>query len=118
MPKPRFAIIGSRDYPKLDDVDRLIDELPLDVVVVSGGATAVDRRAATRARARGIEVEEIPVDKTTANQGSGPMRSFQITLTAAKVFAFWDGRSKGTKHDIDLALEHHKETHIKFPEAA
>ena len=115
MNKHRFAIIGSRDYPSLADVDRLVDELPLDVIVVSGGATAVDRRAAERARARGLEVEEIPLEKS-ASAVSGPMRSLQITLSSEKVFAFWDGRSRGTKHDIDLALEHRKEIHVKFPD--
>lgn len=99
----RVAVIGSRDYPRLSDVDAAIDALSADTVVVSGGARGVDRRARDHARARGLEYDEFLADWEGEGKRAGPLRNERMLSTVDAVIALWDGESPGTKHAMDFA---------------
>lgn len=99
----KIAVVGSREYPDMEGVRRFIRALPKDVVVISGGARGVDSVAEEEARVQGLTVEIYPADWARYGRRAGYVRNKIMVDKADKVVAFWDGKSKGTKHTIDLA---------------
>lgn len=57
----KYAILGSRDYPKLARVSELVRSLPSDSIIVTGGAHGVDEAAERAARAFGFRLIVAPV---------------------------------------------------------
>lgn len=55
----KIAVVGSRTFPDLTQVVDFVRELPLDAVVVSGGARGVDQAAEWAAKARELPEPEI-----------------------------------------------------------
>lgn len=108
----KIAIVGSRDYPNLNRVREFVKALPVGTVVVSGGARGVDYVAATTARIRGLEVIEYLAEWEQYGQRAGYLRNKDIVAAADRVVAFWDGRSRGTQHTIQLATEAGKDVTI------
>lgn len=117
------AIVGSRDFPKLTQIDdrvhRLRDEWAADAFgrplkIVSGGARGADSRARWACKFWGVEFEEFPADWERDGRQAGYLRNAQLVDMADLVVAFWDGQSKGTRHTIDLALKAHKNLEVHF----
>ncbi len=102
MPE-RVGVIGSREYPRLADVDAAIDALDPSAIVVSGGARGVDQRAVVRAKHRGMQCEEFLADWDGEGRGAGLARNERMLVTVDRVIAFWDEESRGTKHAIEFA---------------
>lgn len=118
----RVAIIGSRDFPNeqrvRDYVDALFEEGNDErrrPVIISGGARGVDSWAESTALDRGWEVDIHPADWDTYGKSAGFRRNQDIVMSADLVVAFWDGKSKGTKHSIDLALKYCVPLEVIFP---
>jgi hypothetical protein len=118
----RVAIVGSRDFPSEQRVRAYVDALfeegddpSLRPVIVSGGARGVDSWACQAALARGWEVDVHPADWDTYGKSAGYRRNQDIVLSSDLVVAFWDGKSKGTRHSIDLALRYLVPLEVIFP---
>lgn len=95
----KLAIIGSRG---IEDVD-IGGNLPDGVEeIVSGGAAGVDRLAAVYAQEKGIPLTEFLPDYGRYGRGAPLRRNAEIAAYADGVLAFWDGRSRGTAHTLDL----------------
>lgn len=103
----RLAVVGSRNYPHLIHVDRLIVALPTDLTIITGGAKGVDQRAEEMARHRGMTVEMYrpEYDKAPADQKRrAPLaRNQKIVDACEAMIAFHDGVSTGTLHAVNLA---------------
>lgn len=59
---PTFAVVGSRNFPDLTKVDRVIDYIASKypkALIRSGGAIGVDARAVERADFRGLRTDVI-----------------------------------------------------------
>lgn len=106
------AIVGSREYPRMQAVRDFVEQLSIDTIVVSGGARGVDRTAAHAARARGLIVIEFFADWQRYGQSAGFRRNEEIVKLAERVVAFWDGKSKGTAHTLRLARDAWKPVEI------
>lgn len=65
----RVAIVGSREHPRLDIVERYVDALKPGTMVISGGARGVDATAEARAIARGLTVMTYQVLKRATGPG-------------------------------------------------
>ena len=104
----RVIVTGSRDishpmYTRKVISDRLFD-LPVDSVIVHGAARGVDRIAEQEAQKLGLLVEAHPADWDTHGKAAGFIRNaHMVALGADLVLAFWDGRSRGTAHTIEIA---------------
>jgi hypothetical protein len=104
----RVIITGSRDWSDPNAArkliaDRLFD-LPVESVIVHGAARGADRFAHQEAQKLGLLVEPHPADWDTYGKSAGFRRNAEmISLGADLVLAFWNGKSNGTKHTIDLA---------------
>ena len=92
-----IAIVGSRDYPRLDLVRAFVAQLPADGIMVSGGAQGVDTVAEEAALAAGLATLIIPTDRAGIDCRNGLIRNAEIVAHADRLAAFWDGT------DPDLA---------------
>lgn len=108
----RIAIVGSRDFSRLDKIGDFVRDLPRDTVIVSGGARGVDTAAAAAARARGLEVVVYLPDWKKFGQSAGFLRNETIVQDSDEIVAFWNGRSNGTRHSIGLARRNGKRVRI------
>lgn len=88
----------------MQSVRDYIDTLDHDDVVVSGDARGVDRVAFGQARYIGLEARAFPAD-WSKGLGAGYARNAEMIKTVDRVVAFWDERSRGTKHAMDYALK-------------
>lgn len=99
----RVAIVGSRGYLDLDSVVSFVDSLPVDTVVITGGARGVDSVAEAAARKRGLEVVVHLADWAQYGKAAGQIRNQKVADDCDRMVAFWDGTSPGTKGAISIA---------------
>ena len=93
----KIAIIGSRNL----HVDHLEDYIPKECTeIVSGGASGIDTCARQFAERNGLQHTEFPPDYSRYKRGAPHVRNKQIVEYADVVYAFWDGKSAGTRSVI------------------
>ncbi len=106
----RVGIVGSRRWQNREMVEALVNDLPLDSVIVSGGCRGVDSWAASAAHSRGLEVvEHLPC----LPAGGGPRwvytqayhaRNLKIVEDSDIIYAFVAAdRKGGTENTIKHA---------------
>lgn len=112
------AVVGSRQFSDKPCVENIIAILAErwggDLKVISGGAGGVDSWARDYCIGNGIWFEEFPADWNSYGKRAGFLRNQQMIEMSQGVVAFWDGKSKGTKLTIDLALQHRKPLEVHF----
>lgn len=124
----RIIIAGSRTFEPAYYMGKLIDSMSVilhskdygvdKVVIVSGTARGADRAGEEYAKIVGYEVKRFPADWDNLGKRAGYVRNAEMAKYAAEdghvgmLAAFWDGKSKGTKHMIDLAKRYGLEVYI------
>ena len=111
----KLAIVDSRDF---NDYGLLIDSVhyfdtEIDCVI-SGGAKGADLLGERFAKCWKIETRVFLPNWNELGKKAGFVRNQQIVDACDIVLAFWDGKSKGTKHTIDLARLAKKPTFIIY----
>jgi DNA recombination-mediator protein A len=106
----KVAIVGSRNASDelLQRCWEYVESLPLDTVIVSGGAVGIDQQAEDCAYVRGMQTIIIKPDWKRYGKSAGFRRNADIIAAADRVVAFTNG-SKGTAHSIELARKAGKE---------
>ncbi len=103
----KVAIVGSRDYPHLDFVRAIVQQIHRkypNAIIVSGGARGVDRAAEEEARRLGMRPPKVFLaDWNAHGRAAGMLRNSEIVAESEIVLAFWDGRSRGTLDTITKA---------------
>ncbi|PHS51899.1 MAG: hypothetical protein COB01_08845 [Lutibacter sp.] len=106
----KLIIAGSRnftDYKKLCEICDNILQDQTDVEIVSGayykGADLLGEKYAVE---KGFLLTKFPADWKRFGRAAGPKRNEQMANYADALIAFWDGKSKGTKHMIELAKQY------------
>ena len=109
MNEQRLIIAGSRTITNIDIVSMHMGNYIAGYgkfTLISGTAPGVDSLAEDVARIRGIAIERYPANWDRDGKAAGYIRNVQMAETATALLAIWDGKSKGTKHMIDIAIEH------------
>lgn len=105
----RVAVIGSRAFRNREKVFSTLDEalakFPYFSEIVSGGASGPDTFGEQWAKSNGIKTTIHVPDWLNQGKAAGFIRNQLIVKGADIIFAFWDGKSKGTAHSINLAKE-------------
>lgn len=124
MKEMRIIIAGSRDF---DDYELLkhtlkqylngLDIVDLSqVVIISGAARGADTLGEYFAYDYQIAVRRFPAKWDELGKRAGWVRNAEMVKYAAEkhgvLFAFWDGKSRGTKNMIDLANRYGLEMHV------
>ena len=120
----RVAIVGSR-YPSqpsaeydalLEAVQRYVDALPLDTIVISGDAYGVDKKALNCATARGMITVSVPAHGALwrrLGKRAGHARSQVVVDISHRVVAFMFGETPGTRATIEYAREMGKPLQVR-----
>lgn len=107
--KNKVIIAGSRsvkenDYDLWVKVTDIIKSLERnDTEIVSGTCKGGDKFGEWFAKSWELPVTKFPANWTEYGKGAGYIRKKQMAEYATHLIAIWDGKSKGTKHMIDLA---------------
>lgn len=111
------CIAGSRDFSDYEVLaafcDRHINPIPgADVTIISGTAKGADTLGERYARERGYDLVRMPADWEKHGKSAGYIRNEEMARVADMAIIFWDGKSKGTGHMIDLCREYGVHTEI------
>lgn len=108
----KLAIVGGRDFFDYASMCRSLADI-LDVeLVISGGARGADSLARIWAKDHNIPIIEHLPDWGKFGKKAGFVRNELIISDATHVVAFWNGKSRGTKSSIDLAIKYKKRYRI------
>jgi len=120
----RLAIVGSRDfddeylmakYVAMIMVAHQQDEMSVpEVEIISGGAKGADTVGERFAHIYQVPVTIFKPNWNELGKKAGFVRNKQIVDACDMILTFWDGKSKGTKHTIDLAKLAKKPTFIVY----
>lgn len=99
----KIAVVGSREFPDLPWVERFVNDVPGDTIIISGGARGVDTTAELAAKKRGLKVWVRRPDYERFGKGATFKRNLQIVEDADLVVVFWDGKSRGTVNTMEHA---------------
>lgn len=124
MSNSRFLLLvaGSRtfnDYELMDStLDNLLQNVSEDIVIVSGGAQGADKLAERYAIEHDYQLRVFPADwdrfgKSAGYKRNRQMHEFIATSERRGCVCFWDGESRGTKHNFALAKEFNTPLRIK-----
>lgn len=125
MSQVHVAIIGSRKYPKESEsyIRKLVDDLHRrhgdKLIIVSGGANGPDSVAVSYAKRIGVATL-VFTPRWRDNNGNfrkwaGFERNTKIVNEANIIYAFWDGKSRGTKDSLDKCVGQQKPAYVITP---
>lgn len=98
----KVIIAGSRTFKNYDLVEQTMSELGLDIdEVVCGGARGADRLGEEWAKNHNIPVTYFPANWNRFGKWAGFKRNEDMAIYADYLIAFWDKKSRGTKHMIE-----------------
>lgn len=107
MASQRTIIAGTRDIYDFALLCEAVRASGFTVgEVVSGGASGVDRLGERYARLHGLPLRRFLADWSRFGRSAGPRRNQQMVDYAGRagqLIAVWDGRSRGTRHTIQMA---------------
>lgn len=105
----RVIVAGGRDFDQYDYLEQELSflraDLASEITVVSGGARGADKLGEQYASENELRVHRFPADWDKHGKSAGYIRNSEMADHSEALLAFWDGKSKGTKHMIDLALD-------------
>lgn len=108
----KLMVCGSRSIVDtvwvFEQIDKLVLEqnIPLsELTLVDGGAKGVDTFAAHWANEKNVPIEWYRPDWGRYGRGAGPVRNKLMVEACDFCLILWDGKSKGTKNDIDLCVK-------------
>lgn len=93
-----LAIVGSRSITPVITLDERPD------VIITGGATGVDRCAAEYARINGIDLVEFLPNYEQNGKRAPLIRNTLIAKNCTHILAYWDGESTGTIDVVKKAV--------------
>lgn len=106
LPMKRVAVVGSRGYPRPQDVWNFVGKLRLDTIVVSGGAPDVDTWAVQEAQRCALPTQIIRPEYDKHPPKLAPLiRNTAIVEAADYLVGFWYRESRGTLDAVVKALD-------------
>ena len=110
----KVIIAGGRDFTDTqyaaDSLVKLVEEnkLPDIFTVISGNARGADKVGEYLAELWDLPLEIYPANWDKHGKSAGYIRNKQMADTADVLVAFWDGKSRGTMHMINIMKQQHK----------
>jgi len=111
----KVAIVGSRTFNDYLALKKFIsDTIDINQIeyIVSGGAKGADFLGQNYAEELKLPIKIFEADWDKFGKSAGYIRNVDIVKESTVVFAFWDGKSRGTRHTIDLCRKHLKPVYI------
>lgn len=102
----KVIVAGSRGIWDYRLVKEAIDLSPFKdkiTTIISGRARGVDELGEAWARDNSIPILPYPANWTKHGLSAGYKRNLEMADVADGLIAIWDGKSKGTRHMIEIA---------------
>lgn len=104
----KVIIAGGRDFNDYNllksKCDFYLSKIDEEIEIVCGGAKGADSLGEKYAKEKGLSIRYFYADWDLYGKSAGYRRNVEMGNYADALIAFWDGKSKGTKHMIDYAL--------------
>lgn len=111
----KVIIAGGRDFMDFEllytSCKKILGNKEVEEIV-SGCAKGADRVGEKYAEFNKIQIKKFPAEWDKYGKAAGYRRNKDMAEYADALIAFWDGKSKGTKHMIDLATANKLEVHV------
>ena len=107
----KVIICGGRSLDDYGLVKNVMDEVAarIDInEIVCGEARGADSLGKRWAIENGIQIASFPADWNRYGRAAGARRNEEMGNYADYVIAFWDGKSRGTKHMIHYMEQNNK----------
>lgn len=100
----RVLVCGSRHYEDRRHLETTLEQWNISTLL-EGGARGADRLARVYAEKRGIAIETFEAAWNEYGRSAGHIRNAKMVSEGKpqQVIAFWDGKSRGTKHMIEIS---------------
>ena len=116
----RIIVAGSRDFHDYELLKKTLEDYvgyDKKITIISGCANGADILGEKYAKEYGIKCIKIPAIWHIYGKSAGYRRNKQMAMYAIHdaygvLFAFWNGKSKGTNHMINIAKKYNLEIHI------
>ena len=113
-------VVGSRDFEDYRLLENTLDKLLRyykEITIVTGGAKGADTLAEKYAASRGYNCIVMKADWSRYGKGAGILRNEQMHAYIARYenrgcVAFWNGKSKGTYSNFELARKYNNALRI------
>lgn len=107
----KVIVAGGRDFNNYALLKSRLDyalqnKVCEGITIVSGAARGADSLGERYAKENGYAIESHPAKWDEFGKSAGYIRNKEMAQSADALVAFWDGKSRGTKHMIDLAKQH------------
>lgn len=102
-----LAVVGGRDFKDYELMVQVLNKFDY-TKIISGGARGADILAERYCKEHNIDNIIYRPNWDMYGKLSGYERNVFIIHEADEVVAFWDGKSPGTKHCIELAIQKQK----------
>ena len=102
----KVIVAGGRDFNNYDLLKSKLDILLANrspIEIVSGTARGADKLGELYAKKSKLSLALFPADWEFHGKSAGYKRNAQMADYADALVAFWDGKSRGTMHMINLA---------------
>lgn len=118
--KIRCIIAGGRDFGNFEHKELLNTKLKFyfkgtnydDIAIVVGGAKGADTLGEHWAIDNNVSFEIHRAKWKEQGLSAGYKRNVRMAMVATHLIAFWDGKSRGTKHMIDIARKQHLDVRV------
>ena len=104
----KVIIAGSRGFSKYKLLKEKCNEYlrekrkEYNIIIISGGARGADFYGEKYAQDEGFSLEVFLANWNKFGKSAGFRRNEQMAEVADALIAFWDGKSNGTKHMIEI----------------
>ena len=106
MQEFKLIVAGGREFIDYDVCALVLNDLAYNelsddaVSLVSGMARGADSLAVRFAQENNVKLYKFPANWETHGKAAGYMRNTEMAKFADGLLAFWDGKSRGTRHMI------------------
>ena len=110
-------VAGSREFNEYPLLQKKLDHYlsnydRTNVTLISGTARGADRLGEQYAGQRGMTLRRFPANWKKYGKSAGFERNMRMSMHADALVAFWDGKSRGTKHMIDIMQKAGKQVKV------
>ena len=114
----KVIVAGGRDFVDSLYLHRTLDKLLSNkakdqVVIISGRARGADTLGENYGVSKGIRVDGYLANWDKYGKSAGYRRNVEMANDADALVAFWDGKSRGTMHMINIANEKGLQVRVK-----
>ena len=114
----KVIVAGGRDFNNYELLKEKLDFYFKDIipVIICGEAKGADSLGRRYAEEKGLDILSYPAEWDKYGKSAGYKRNEQMAAEAEALVAFWNGKSKGTKHMIDTMIRLNKPVRIVYYE--